>query len=100
MIFRLFGWCKRRSELAFVWLEESSNAGGLEHIYVRHEVDFASKGISRAEIPTVVMNALERGEIIGTSGSAHVYRITQNGVEKNIGLKGGFIFLYTFMGSD
>jgi len=60
-----------------VWLEEGSNAAGLEHIYVRHEVDFATKGISRAEIPTVVMNALERVEIIGTSGSANVSHNTK-----------------------
>jgi filamentous hemagglutinin len=30
------------------------------------------------------MNALERGEVVGTNGSANVYRITYNGVEKNI----------------
>ena len=69
-----------------MWLEEGSAAAGLEHIYVRHEVDFASKGISRAEIPTVVMNALECGEIVGTNGSANVYRIMQNGVEQNIAI--------------
>lgn len=30
------------------------------------------------------MNALERGGVVGTHGSANVYRITYNGVEKNI----------------
>lgn len=30
------------------------------------------------------MNALERGDIIGTNGSANVYRVTHNGVEQNI----------------
>ena len=28
------------------------------------------------------MNALERGGVVGTNGSANVYRITYNGVEK------------------
>ncbi|MEJ6816491.1 hypothetical protein [Pseudomonas sp. LF-5] len=39
-----------------------------------------NKGISR----DVVMNALERGQVVGTNGSANVYRITYNGVEQNI----------------
>ena len=30
------------------------------------------------------MNALERGQVVGTNGSANVYRITHKGVEQNI----------------
>ncbi len=67
-----------------VWLEKGTDAAGLQHIFKRHEVDFFNKGISRDDIPNVVMNALERGQIIGTNGSANVYRITYNGVEQNI----------------
>ncbi|MCQ9424344.1 hypothetical protein NRB16_12550 [Pseudomonas sp. LJDD11] len=67
-----------------VWLEKGTDAAGLQHIYKRHEVDFVNKGISRNDIPTIVMNALERGDIIGTNGSANVYRVTYNGVEQNI----------------
>jgi filamentous hemagglutinin len=69
-----------------VWLETGSDAAGLRHIYKRHEVDFVNKGILRDEIPTVLMNALERGKIVGTNGSANVYRITHNGVEQNIAI--------------
>ncbi len=69
-----------------VWLETGSDAAGLQHIYKRHEVDFVNKGILRDEIPTVVMSALERGKIVGTNGSANVYRITHNGVEQNIAI--------------
>ena len=43
-----------------------------------------SKGISRDDISSVVMNALERGQVVGTNGSANVYRITHKGVEQNI----------------
>lgn len=57
---------------------------GLQHIYKRHEVDFINKGISRDNIPSVVMSALERGEVVGADGSVNVYRITYNGVERNI----------------
>ncbi|EJL02578.1 adhesin/hemagglutinin, HecA family [Pseudomonas fluorescens Q2-87] len=67
-----------------VWLENGTDAAGLQHIYKRHEVDFINKGISRDDIPNVVMNALERGKVVGTNGSANVYRITYNGVEQNI----------------
>lgn len=69
-----------------VWLETGSDAAGLQHIYKRHEVDFVNKGILRDEIPTVVMDALERGKIVGTNGSANVYRITHNGIEHNIAI--------------
>ncbi|MRU48904.1 hypothetical protein [Pseudomonas gessardii] len=67
-----------------VWLKKGTDAAGLQHIYKRHEVDFVNKDISRNDISTVVMNALERGQVIGTNGSANVYRITYNGVEQNI----------------
>ncbi|WP_313055874.1 hypothetical protein [Pseudomonas lopnurensis] len=69
-----------------VWLETGSDAAGLQHIYKRHEVDFANKGILRDDVPTIVMNALEHGKVVGTNGSANVYRITHNGVEKNIAI--------------
>ena len=67
-----------------VWLEKGTDAAGLQHIYKRHEVDFVNKGISRDDIPNVVMNALERGKVVGINGSANVYRIMYNGVEQNI----------------
>jgi filamentous hemagglutinin len=69
-----------------VWLETGSDAAGLQHIYKRHEVDFANKGIARQDIPTVVMDALGQGNIVGTNGSANVYRIVHNGVEQNIAI--------------
>ena len=42
------------------------------------------KGISRDDIANVVMNALERGQVVGTNGSANVYRVMHNGAEQNI----------------
>ncbi len=67
-----------------VWLETGNDSAGLRHIYKQHEIDFINKGILHNEIPTVVMNALEYGRIIGTNGSANVYRIMHNGVEQNV----------------
>lgn len=69
-----------------VWLETGNDAAGLQHIYRRHEVDFSNKGIPREEISTVVMDALERGNIVGTNGSVSVYRVTHNGIEQNIAI--------------
>ena len=46
-----------------VWLEKGTDAAGLQHIYKRHEADFVNKGISRDDIPNVVMSALERGKL-------------------------------------
>ncbi|MES9962698.1 MAG: hypothetical protein ABW116_04110 [Candidatus Sedimenticola sp. 20ELBAFRAG] len=61
-------------------------SAGLQHIYKRHEVDFVNKGIGREDVPSVIMNALEKGNIVGTNGSANVYRITHKGVEQNIAI--------------
>ena len=36
------------------------------------------------KVTTVIMNALERGEIIGTNGRGPVYRIKHKGAELNI----------------
>lgn len=69
-----------------VWLEKGTDAAGLQHIYKRHEADFMSKGISRDYIQDVVMNALELGQVVGTNGSANVYRVPYNGVEQNIAI--------------
>jgi hypothetical protein len=85
---------RKLSDGRTVWLETGSDTAGLRHIYKRHEVDFANKGISRAEVPNIIMNALEKGNIVGTNGSVNVYRITSNGVEQNIAIgigSNGFI---------
>jgi len=69
-----------------VWLEKGNNSAGLMHIYDSHEIDFINKGISHNDVPTIVMNALEKGNVVGTNGTANVYRITYNGVEQNIAI--------------
>ena len=77
-----------------VWLETGSTSAGLRHILERHETDFLNKGVSRKDIPNVVMNALEVDNVVGTNGSANVYRVIHNGVEQNIAIgvgSNGFI---------
>lgn len=67
-----------------VWMETGSDAAGLQHIYKRHEIDFANKSIPRDQVSTVVMNAIEHGKVVGKNGSANVYRIIHNGAEHHI----------------
>ena len=49
-------------------------------------MDFSNKGISREQIPAVVMDALQQGHVVGTNGSADVYRIVYNGAEQHIAI--------------
>ena len=69
-----------------VWLETGSDSAGLEHILNRHARDFANKGISSDQIPLVVMDALAQNNVVGTNGSANVYRLIVDGQEKNIAI--------------
>ncbi|PTR34270.1 hypothetical protein C8J98_102458 [Luteibacter sp. OK325] len=82
------------SEGAVVFLETGSQTAGLQHIIERHGDDFVSKGIAQSDIPAVVMEAVTRGTIVGTNGSAPVYQITYGGVSKYISVgvgSNGFI---------
>ncbi|WP_432588894.1 putative T7SS-secreted protein [Streptomyces sp. HD1123-B1] len=50
-----------------VFLEKGNENAGLQHI-LDHEDDFARKGVSRDDIPDLVMSAATRGEIVGYQG--------------------------------
>ena len=63
----------------------TSNAG-LQHIIEKQGFQFENKGIAESDIPSVVMNALSKGEIIGTNGTAPVYKILYNGQAKYIAI--------------
>lgn len=67
-----------------VFLESGNSRAGLQHIVEKHGADFAAKGISEAQIPRAVVGALERGQIVGTNGSASVYRIKIDGTTQYI----------------
>ena len=44
---------RRLPDSRTVWLENGTDAAGLQDIYKRHEVEFINKGISRDNIPSV-----------------------------------------------
>ncbi len=67
-----------------VFLETGNSGAGLQHIVERHGGNFAAKGIAESQIPSAVMNAVTRGQVVGTSGSganlAPVFRVRIDGV--------------------
>ena len=48
-----------------VFLETGNNKAGLQHIINEHAKDFANIGVSEAQIPNVVMNAVSEGKVVG-----------------------------------
>jgi len=77
-----------------VFLETGSSSAGLQHIVEEHGVDFTNKGITQSDIPSVVMEAVTQGTLVGTNGSAPVYQISYGGTPKYISVgvsSNGFI---------
>jgi filamentous hemagglutinin len=74
----------RSSTGQVIFLETGTPRSGLQHIIERHGVDFANKGISQADIPSVVMRAVTQGKVVGTNATAPVYEIIHNGVKQHI----------------
>ena len=72
-----------------VWLEKGKNSfdpgkpSGLAHIVEGHGGEFAQRGISEAQIPEVVSEAITQGRIIGHQGNAipprPIYEFEYNG---------------------
>jgi filamentous hemagglutinin len=69
----------RTADGSVVFLETGTPDAGLQHILLRHGDDFLNKGIASADIPSVVMDAVTNGTVVGTNGSASVYQIMYNG---------------------
>ena len=65
-----------------VWLEIGNDTKGLTHIVCEHSSQFADKGITEAEIPSVLMGTLQKGKIIDYQGQGTgrpVFEATYNG---------------------
>lgn len=62
------------------FLEQGNERVGLEHILKRHENEFASRGISKEQIPSFVTAAVSEGKIMGKQGKNRpIYEVTYNG---------------------
>ena len=65
-----------------LWLENGTDAAGLNHIITEHADDFLNKGITKKQIPNYIMSALKNGKIVGYQGRGTgrpIYEFTYNG---------------------
>lgn len=80
-----------------VFLETGNSKAGLQHIIGEHAKDFENIGISEAQIPYVVMNAVSEGSVIGYQGRGTgrpIYETVVNGETHRIAVtvsNNGFI---------
>ena len=75
-----------------VWLENGTDAAGLNHIIIEHAGDFLNKGITQEQIPDYIMNALENGKIIGYQGRGTgrpIYEFIYNGENHKVAITVG-----------
>ena len=75
-----------------VFLETGNSSAGLLHIIQQHGSAFANIGVSEAQIPSVVIQALTQGRIVGYQGSGTtrpIYEITINGQPQRIAITTG-----------
>lgn len=70
-----------------VFLETGNTNAGLQHIIDGHGADFANIGVSELQIPNVIMQAVQDGNIVGYQGMGTgrpIYQTTINGQTQNI----------------
>lgn len=75
-----------------VFLETGNSDAGLQHIIEEHGAEFANMGVSPAQIPEVVMQAVTEGNIVGYQGSGTgrpIYQVTVNGQQQQIAVTVG-----------
>lgn len=75
-----------------VFLERGSSASGLQHIIEEHGAEFAQAGISSAQIPGVLMQALTEGRIVGYQGAGTgrpIYEISIGGQQQRFAITVG-----------
>ncbi|WP_244597404.1 hemagglutinin repeat-containing protein [Rhizobium hidalgonense] len=51
-----------------IWLETGSSTAGLRHIVGEHGAEFAQRGFSELEIPTILFAALQQNNVVGYQG--------------------------------
>jgi len=73
-----------------VWLEKGNASSGLEHIVDRHSREFNAKGISNADIPSYILEAVHQGNVVGTQGRRNprtVYEFVYKGETQRIAVQ-------------
>ena len=72
-----------------IFLETGNSRAGLEHIEIEHGDQFASKGISEAQLPGVLIKAVTEGKIVGYQGTRPIYETTVDGAKQRIAIDVG-----------
>ncbi|OPH35906.1 hemagglutinin repeat-containing protein [Moraxella atlantae] len=75
-----------------VFLETGSSKAGLQHIVERHAAEFNTIGVSNQQIPSVLINTLEHGKIVGYQGKKNgrpIYQTVINGQTRYIAISVG-----------
>lgn len=81
----------RDSEGRVVFLEEGGPKAGLQHV-LDHEAEFATRGISRGQIPDMLKTALTDGKVVGYQGKGTgrpIYEFVFNGVKQRVAITVG-----------
>ncbi|WP_314174313.1 putative T7SS-secreted protein [Streptomyces winkii] len=76
-----------------VFLEEGNAKAGLQHVVGEHADDFARQGVSREQIPDLVMRARTEGEVIGHQGTGPrarpIYEVEYGGAKRHVAVTTG-----------
>lgn len=86
----------RKTDGKIVFLEkgkgkdESRRPSGLRHIIEEHGQDFENKGITKDEIPDIIMEAVTKGKVVRTTGrNRPVYEICHKAIIYHIAVSVG-----------
>ena len=74
-----------------VWLENGNSQAGLYHI-LNHSDEFETKGISQNQLPEFLINALNKGKVVGYQGKGNgrpIYEINFNGQTQRVAITTG-----------
>ncbi len=75
----------KNQEEQIIFLETGNSRSGLKHILEKHEADFLRRGISKDQIPKLVITAVTQGIEIGIQGKSRtIYEIEFNGTAQYV----------------
>ena len=73
-----------------VWLETGNSRAGLQHIVDGHAGDFASRGVTQAQIPDLIFDAMQNGRVVGSTGSGRnvrsIYEVDFGGTTQRVAI--------------
>ena len=75
----------KNNEEQIIFLEIGNSRSGLQHILKQHEADFLRRGISKDQIPKLLISAVTQGKEIGIQGKSRtIYEIGFNGTTQYV----------------